>query len=51
MDRMTEWNEELGSYLPIYINIKDNIDWDLINYIGQLEDKIEREEYKNDINE
>lgn len=45
MDRWTEWDEELGSFLPTryakIINPKINYDIHLINYIGILEDKIE----------
>ena len=46
MNRITNYEEELGSYF-----IKDNFqrqfnsDWDLINYIGQLEDRLEKQEH------
>ena len=39
MDRWTVWDEELGSFL-LTGDLKDR--WDLINYIGQLEDELER---------
>lgn len=39
MDRWTIWDEELGSFL-LTGDLKDKRD--LINYIGQLEDMLER---------
>ena len=43
--RTTEWDEEIGSYLPIqneeFLSLKYYHFWDFINYIGQLEDRIE----------
>ncbi len=40
MDRWTIWDEELGSFL-LKSDIKIIDKWDLINYIGQLEDELE----------
>ena len=43
-NRLTYYDGEFGSYFPFNklnkMFYKDN-KWDLINYIGQLEDKIE----------
>ena len=47
MDRWTIWDEELGSFLPTdNAKIADSkvtyYDIHLINYIGKLEDELER---------
>ena len=47
MDRWTVWDEELGSFLPTKnAEMTDSkvtyYDIRLINYIGQLEDELER---------
>jgi hypothetical protein len=44
MDRMTEWNEELGSFLlkKGYAPEEYPTEIDLINYIGVLENEIEK---------